>query len=159
MAELEDVEREVDVQFDGAGGEFLDEYAGLGVVKHGGMPPHDAEEQRLCLRDIGVVPNAHGKVESCFGVAREVANRTLVDGRIGDLNVVSVVRHEDGSAGGYLLDNSGVSGDFDGVANAKRFLNANQQACQKVLGDIPEGESDDESHDSRAAEHGDGEPR
>ena len=90
--------------------------------------------------------------------ATVVLDDTLVDGGIGNLHLIAVEREQHGAAHVQVLDDTCVPADIDQVAAVKGIAHTEQDACQKILGDVTQAEADDDADQPRAPKHGDGQP-
>jgi hypothetical protein len=87
------------------------------------------------------------------GVGREVAEIALVNGCVWDLHEIAVERHQDRRAHVQLLHVAGHAGNLNQVAHLERPLHTEEDASQKVLGNVPEGDANGETDQTGAADH------
>jgi LPXTG-motif cell wall-anchored protein len=68
--------------------------------------------------------------------------------------MVAVERHQDGAACVHLLHDSDLVRHRNEVVSAKRLADAEQQTGKKVLSNVTEGKTDDDTYYSRTAQNG-----
>jgi hypothetical protein len=148
---LAGVDPKVDAQVDCRPPQTVRQHRGLGIVQNGRVVHQDLSCNFLSLVDRIVVADADDKLLAPVGVGSEVAEGALVNAGVGDLHEISIEGHQDRGAHVQLLHIPAHAGNLDQVAGFERRLHAEEDARQEILGDVPEGDTNDQADQTGAA--------
>ena len=103
--------------------------------------------------DVFVVANADSKRLAPDRITAVVAHGAFKHSRIWNLLIVDIKSDEIRSSGRQTLDVAGFSGDRHQVPRLKRSLNTQKNAGEEVLRNVPECDTNDQSHQARSSDH------
>ncbi len=147
------VDPKVDTQIDGGLSQGLRQHGRLWVFQDGRMVAWHATRYLLRLIDRIIVANSYYEALAPIGIGSEVTKVTLINRGVRNLDQVAVESYQNGRTHIQLPDIASHTGHLYQVTHRERSLHAEENACQKVLDDVPKSYAYGKTYQSCAADY------